>query len=101
MTLIEEKDGAILVKPDEDIVASKSLKLKKELLALIKNGEKNLIIDLQHIEMLDSTGLGILISAQNSLLEEGGALEVINVTADILKLFKIMRLDKHFVVKGK
>jgi len=89
------------------------LSLKQDLIAssvndirtLIKdaiNGEvKDFTIDINGINTIDSMGIGLLISVQNSLAKTGGELAVINISADILDLFKSMRLDQHFSVKGE
>jgi anti-sigma B factor antagonist len=101
MSHIEQTNGTTLIKPEADIVASSAHYLKTELLNLIQQGATKVIVDLQEIEMVDSTGLGVFIAAQNSLKEDGGSLEVINVSADLFHLFQIMRLDKHFTVKAR
>jgi hypothetical protein len=42
----------------------------------------------------------VLISAQNALRVQGGSLKVIHASPDILRLFKILRLDAHIVIEG-
>jgi anti-anti-sigma regulatory factor len=50
--------------------------------------------------MVDSAGIGLLISAHNSLKKAGGELTVIQVSKDILDLFRTMRIHQHFSVSG-
>jgi anti-anti-sigma regulatory factor len=50
--------------------------------------------------MVDSSGIGLLISAFNSLRKVGGHLAVIHASADILALFQSMRMHQHFSVSG-
>jgi anti-sigma B factor antagonist len=100
MSHIEKKNGAITIKPGVDIVVSQCQSLREELLEQINNGEKKIIIDLDGTEMIDSSGIGILISARNSLMKAGGEeIQIINCSSDILHLLKIMRLDKHFSIR--
>lgn len=101
MSTVTEKESVTVVKPDCDIVASKAKEFRAELLALITDGIVNLTIDLGSVEMVDSVGLGVFIAAQNSLGEVDGKLTVCNVSDDICKLFKTMRLDQHFTVTGR
>ncbi len=97
MSYIERKNGVVVVKPGVDIIASQCASLKEELLQILKDGEKKIIIDLQDIQMIDSSGIGLLISTQNSLKDSGGeGIELINISDDIHKLFIAMRLDQHF-----
>lgn len=93
------KDGKkVVVKPETDIVASKVEKIKAELKQALDDGAEEMAIDLSEVKMMDSMGIGLLIAAHNSLDKTGGRLELLNVSADILKLLKNMRLDNHFIV---
>jgi anti-anti-sigma factor len=96
-----EKENTAVIKPECDIVASKAKEFRDELKALITAGAVELTIDLGSVEMVDSVGLGVFIAAQNSLVEVDGKLTVCNVSDDICKLFKTMRLDQHFAVTGR
>ena len=51
--------------------------------------------------MIHSSGLGVFISAQISLKKAGVGLKLVNFSDYFLKMFRIMRLDKHFDVSGK
>jgi len=57
-------------------------------------------MDLAAAEMVDSAGIGLLISAHNSLKKAGGELTVIHASKDILNLFRTMRIHQHFSVSG-
>jgi anti-sigma B factor antagonist len=95
-----DSDSATII-PSADIVAGEVQSFRAELLGLINEKVLKITVDLGSVEMIDSSGIGVFISAQNSLRKAGGALKVVNISADILKMFKIMRLDKHFEVTGK
>ena len=86
------------IKPGKDIVASGAEDFKKKLLKIVKQGIKELTIDLTGVEMVDSVGLGVLIATHNSLEDMGGKLKIKNVPEDIFNLIKAMRLDQHFEV---
>ena len=55
-------------------------------------------VDINDVGMIDSVGLGVLIATHNSLQKNDGVLNVINASENIYKLFKVMRLDRHFKV---
>lgn len=88
------------MKPGKDIVASMADDFRKKLLKAVDQGIKSLTIDFTGVEMIDSVGLGVLIAAHNSLKEAEGSLSVKNVSEDIYKLLKTMRLDQHFEVSA-
>lgn len=99
MSYIERKNGVVTMKPGIDIVASQCTNLKQEFLEIINSGEKKIIIDFSETEMIDSSGIGLLISIRNSLTNFGGGeVELINLSEDLKQLFKIMKLDNHFKI---
>ena len=101
MSGITQKDKEAVVVPEKDIVAAEVQNLRTELIDLINSKADRIIIDLSKVEMIDSSGIGVFISTQNSLKKINGSLKVIGISPDILKMFKIMRLDKHFEVSGR
>jgi len=98
MTQILKENGRTIVRPQRDIVVPATDELRRELKEVIATGAGDLTIDLTGVEIIDSTGLGLLIAAHNTLKKAGSALTVTNASTDIRELFKSMRLDKHFTV---
>ncbi len=90
-----------IIKPEKDIVASCVDELKKEVLGHIQGGSKEIVFDLDQVSLIDSSGIGLIIASQNQIKKDGGEVKVINASEDILKMFKIMRLDKHLNISAK
>lgn len=96
------KDGSLgMLKMESNLVASEVDKLRILVKNSIQEGLVELVIDLNGISVVDSMGIGFLISAHNSLLKLGGKIEVLNVSGEIIDLFKSMRLDQHFTLRGE
>jgi anti-anti-sigma factor len=91
---------AAVVRPEGDLVALRLPALRAELQAALGSGIVHLTLDLAGAQMVDSAGIGLLISAHNSLKKAGGELTVINASKDILELFRTMRIHQHFSVSG-
>jgi anti-anti-sigma factor len=99
MSHIDRKNGVVTMKPGIDIVASQCANLKQDFLEIINSGEKKIIIDFSGTEMIDSSGIGLLISIRNSLANNGGdEIELLNLSEDLKQLFKVMKLDNHFKI---
>jgi anti-anti-sigma factor len=96
--IITEQDR-VIVKPDHNIVASMSGDFREELLSLVEEGVTCLEIDMTNVQMVDSDGLGSLIAAHTLLAKKDGELCIFNASEDIRDFFRIMRLDKRFVLK--
>ena len=58
----------------------------------INDGVRELILDMQQTASLDSTGIGLLVAISNSMTTVQGQLRLVNVSADIFKLLRSMRL---------
>ncbi|HHE56018.1 MAG TPA: anti-sigma factor antagonist [Caldithrix abyssi] len=63
---------------------------------LIATGKQKLIIDMSDLELMNSSGLGIFISAVNTLKNSNGQLVMIHVPDRIIQLFKMTRLISVF-----
>lgn len=98
MSEIEKEGSKAVFRPGRDIVASVISGMRQQLKELMADGITELTIDMSGVEMIDSVGLGLLISAHNSLSRVGGTLTVNNVSKDLYDLFSNMRLTQHFTV---
>jgi len=97
MNEIIVNETAVTLIPSEDIVSNKACALSQDISKVIDNYAQ-VIIDMRFVTLIDSTGIGLIISAQNKLHKRDAKLKLTNVSDDILTMFKIMRLDKHLYV---
>ncbi len=91
---------AAVVEPEGDLVAARLPALRSKLQEMLAAGVVHLTLDLAGTRMVDSAGIGLLISAHNSLKKTGGELTVIHASKEILDLFRTMRIHQHFSVSG-
>ena len=101
MSKITEHQNMITVMPEKDLVASFVTELSNELKPLISDQPKELVIDLEHVEMVDSLGMGVLIATHNTLADNDSMLKVINIKEDIYNAFVTMRLNHHFTIEKR
>jgi anti-anti-sigma factor len=97
-TVVTWKDREAIVHPAGNVVAALVPELRSALRGALANGVREMTIDFANVEMVDSTGLGLLISAHNSVSKAGGRLMVIHASKEILELFQSMRIHQHFSV---
>jgi anti-anti-sigma factor len=83
-----------------NIVAAEVPQLRVQFRALVEGGAPHLVLDLSQVRMVDSMGIGLLISLHNTLKKSGRQLSVIHVSKDILDLFRTMRMHTHFSISG-
>jgi anti-sigma B factor antagonist len=73
-----------------------SPKVKDTIGELIDKGHYLLVINLEHVRYIDSTGLGVLIGALKRVREFGGSVALVCTNPQIKKIFDITGLVKIF-----
>jgi anti-sigma B factor antagonist len=79
-----------------DIATSPTV--RAALIEASERGSHRLIVDLSHVDFLDSTGLGALIGGQRRAKEFGGEVRLVAKEGQILRLLRITGLLKVFAV---
>jgi anti-sigma B factor antagonist len=73
-------------------------RLADRLTALLDSGPRTLVVDLNRLSFLDSTGLGALVTARNHAARTGADLRLVCVSERLLKLFRITGLHTAFEI---
>jgi anti-sigma B factor antagonist len=63
-------------------------------------GEYHLVIDMEKVEFLDSTGLGVLVGGLKKVRAHDGSMRLICNQERLLKIFRITGLAKVFAIHG-
>ena len=90
------KDGIEVVTVEGEIDIYTAPRLRKLLIDLASKGNYQLIIDLDKVRFLDSTGLGVLVGSLKRVRPHDGFLDLVCTQERILKIFKITGLTKVF-----
>jgi anti-sigma B factor antagonist len=67
--------------------------LKAQLLVLIEQGNKDILIDLAKVEFADSSGLGAILFGIRQVRPVNGHIKLVNPQSRVLGLIKIAKLD--------
>jgi len=73
-------------------------RLRDKITELVGNGVYHLIIDMESVEFLDSTGLGVLVGGLKKVRAHDGSLQLICTQERLLKIFRITGLAKVFTI---
>jgi anti-sigma B factor antagonist len=98
--MVSQKTAEVTVTPESDLVLAKLPALRSKLRELVGSGVSQLTLDLSGVHMMDSAGIGLVVSTHNSLKKAGGELTLVHATQDILDLLKTMRIHQHLKVSG-
>ncbi len=92
----ESDHDAYVVELGGEIDVYTSPKVKDAITALIDQGHYNLVINLEKVRYIDSTGLGVLIGGLKRVREHGGSVNLVCTNPQIRKIFDITGLVKIF-----
>ena len=73
-------------------------RLKERMADLTAQGRSQLAVDLEGVEFMDSTGLGVLIGGLKRCREAGGTLALLRPREPVRKVLTITGLDKVFPI---
>jgi anti-sigma B factor antagonist len=98
--IVIQEDEKTVIRPAGDVVAAFVPELRTALRATVNGGARDVVLDLSNTQMVDSSGLGLVIGTYNSLQKVGGKLTVIHASRDVLQLFQTMRMHQRFTISG-
>lgn len=94
---IFKKDGTIYIDGELDIFNAQDVRVR--VLDEYEKSKSDIVLDFSHVSFMDSTGLGVLISIQKVLNDDGYKLRIVNVDSKIKKIFVITELEEVFDIK--
>jgi anti-sigma B factor antagonist len=86
----------VVIAPEGEIDLSNSPLLKEQFDPAIAAQCPRVIVDLSGVSYLDSSGLAVLIEAQQSVQSYGGSLALCGLRESVRHIFAIARLDQVF-----
>lgn len=94
---LRDKTAIVYIKGEIDMYNATAL--KDRVVSIVDDdGPKCLVLDLQQVEYIDSTGLGILIGIRRRMIEAGGEIRLVIVSPRMTRLFDVTGLSKVFGV---
>ncbi len=98
--VVEKRGDSVEIRFTSNLVASYVEDLRGELKKHISNKISKLTLNFAGLDMIDSMGIGLVVSTHNALAERDAYFEIINLSADLYKLMKVMRLEEHLNIKN-
>lgn len=95
-TDVSSLDGWTVVTIYGELDVASAPALRERLIGLVNEGSAYLVLDLEGLDFLDSTGLGAIISALKRARTNEGDLRLVCTQSRIRRLFEITALDQAF-----
>lgn len=96
----EDNGRQMDVRISGDLDATSSRDLKRTLEAQIEqNKPSTVVIDCTGLNYIDSTGLGVLVSAMKKVHEHGGRIHIVHLKPYLQKIFRVTGLTGIFEIE--
>ena len=90
--------GKTIVAVGGEIDVYTAPKLREQLIDLVSSGNYHLVVDMESVDFLDSTGLGVLVGGLKKVRAHDGSLQLVCNQDRLLKIFRITGLAKVFTI---
>ncbi|MBU8870781.1 MAG: STAS domain-containing protein [Gemmatimonadales bacterium] len=92
-----KRDGVVILEMSGKLMGGPDADAFDEILKnLIHQGSRNVIVSMEKVKWVNSTGLGILISGYTTLKKSGGELKLLKVSDRIESIFIVSKLFTVF-----
>jgi anti-sigma B factor antagonist len=96
---ISETAGVVLIRVEGNILGGPDAsQLNDEVHRLLKENRRNFVVNVQSVDLINSSGLGILISNLTHVKNNGGDLRISNVTPKVKQILTMTKLVNVFKV---
>jgi len=97
---VAKKADSAEIRFGDNLVSETVEDLRGTLKKLLSEQLNRIVVNFQSVEMIDSMGIGLMVSTHNTLTARGGELIITNLSSDLLELFSVMRLNEFFTIEG-
>jgi anti-sigma B factor antagonist len=89
-----EREGVTVLSLSGNLDAATAAGLKQEVIAIADAKPLKVAVDLAQLTLIDSTGVGVLISLFKRVRAIGGAVHFAGLVAQPKEIFRLLRLDR-------
>ena len=79
-------------------VGAEASGLRDKVAGLIAGGMKNLVLNLEHVDYIDSTGLGAVVMVSTSMRKAGGSVKLLSLNRRNIELLVMTKLATVFEI---
>ena len=98
LNVYSEGPGYTVVAVGGEIDVYSAPRLRERLLDLVEAGNYQMIVDMEAVEFLDSTGLGVLVGGLKRVRAHDGWIDLVCTQSRMLRIFRITGLNRVFSI---
>lgn len=95
---IRVEKNEVYVELEGKIYVEDAAVMREKLIELTEQGKSRFMFDMQKLNYIDSSGLGVLVAIHKRAIERGGGIVVRGLQGAVKELFQLTRLNKVFEI---
>ena len=97
---IKDHEGAKILALSGDIDMDTSPELRKQLLLLVGQRAPVIMVDLENVTYIDSSGIATFVEGLKEMMSYSGRLKFFSIPVRVKEIFNFSKLDKVFDMYG-
>lgn len=97
-----EREGIVILDLKGRLIVGEPVSdLREKVRELVAADKLNIVLNLEHVDYIDSTGLGGLVISYTTVKKAGGALKILNLSQRNVELLVLTKLTTVFEIFGE
>ncbi|MFH1051471.1 MAG: STAS domain-containing protein [bacterium] len=94
----ELKNNVVVIRIGENLLGGNdALDFSSKLMELNQKNIEHVIVDLQNVKLINSSGIGMLVSGLTTLKKNDASMILVGLSEKIIKILKMTHLDQVFI----
>ena len=94
----KQEQGFSVIEIEGEVDMYSSPEVRSEIISLTKNKTAIIVVDLEKVSYMDSSGLATLVEGLQLAGQYKGNIKLINLREEVLEVFELTRLDHIFEI---
>jgi anti-sigma B factor antagonist len=91
---VEERDGWAVARASGDLDLTTAPRLRERVVQVVTGGQPRVVLDLEAVDFVDSTGLGVIVGLLKRTRSQGGDLRLVSSLRSLQKVLELTSLDQ-------
>jgi anti-sigma B factor antagonist len=89
-----DRDGWTVVRASGDLDLTTAPRLREQVVKVVTSGQPNVVLDLEEVDFVDSTGLGVIVGLLKRTRSQGGDLRLVSTRRSLQKVLELTSLHQ-------